>query len=139
MTDLEQQQRSGRISRLIAEHEPFGGWTNCDDRDRWALVTISGPLKWLRTFQTRDAVDEYARHGLTGDEALLLLINLDSGDEHVPSLEWQLSQCPWPGCTSRPAPNGRSFLGAPMCGQHTDESYDRDARVQHQIAAARQC
>ena len=100
MTDIEQQARSGRISRLIAQHEPFGGWTNCDDRDHWALVTVSGPLRWLRTFPTRDAVDDYARHGLTGDEALALLVNLDDGTELVPTVDWVLACCTWPTCTS---------------------------------------
>ncbi len=139
MTDLEQQQRSGRISRLIAEHRPFGGWTNCDDRDRWALVTVSGPLRWLHTFQTRDDVDRYAREGLTGDEALMLLVNLDTGAELVPVLDWVVAQCAWPTCTAAPSPAGRMFLGGRMCEIHTSESYDRDAQAQHEIAEARQC
>lgn len=133
--------RGDRLANLITDVGPFGAWTGCDERDEWALVTEAGDddpvtLRWVRTFPTREAMDEYVRHELRGDEHAVRAVNLEDGTAYLPALVWLVHRCSWPTCERMPAPDGRMFLGGRLCSVHTDESRERDAAALDEIAQA---
>lgn len=127
----------------MERHAPADAWKHAHESDHWALVTGVGvedqQWRFVRTFQTRTAVDDWVRDYLRTNEYVVALVDLGTGLELVPVINWVPNECSWPTCCEPPAADGRQFLGGAMCSDHTAESYERDAAARDEIDQVRQC